>query len=60
MSEDQENLVLDLTQVFQDLDTSDTFTYLATSNNENLATVSISDTNLVISLLTNQSALRPF
>ena len=55
MSEDQENLVLDLSQVFQDLDTSDTFTYLATSNNENLATVSISDTNLVISLLANQS-----
>ena len=54
MNEDQSNLSLDLSGVFNDVDTIDGFTYSVTSSNDSLVTVSVSGTDLILSLLSNQ------
>ncbi len=54
MNEDQGNLSIDLSEFFNDPDSLDSFIFTATSSDESLAVPTISGSDLVLSLLSNQ------
>ena len=54
MNEDQGNLSIDLSEFFNDPDSLDNLTFSATSSNESLAIPTISGSDLILSILSNQ------
>ena len=54
MNEDQGNLSIDLSEFFNDPDSLDSFSFSATSSDESLAIPTISGSDLILSILSNQ------
>ncbi|MFL2912925.1 MAG: Ig-like domain-containing protein [Opitutales bacterium] len=54
MNEDQGNLSIDLSEFFNDPDSLDSFSFSATSSEESLAIPTISGSDLILSILSNQ------
>jgi predicted outer membrane repeat protein len=54
MNEDQGNLSIDLSEFFNDPDSLDSFRFSATSSDESLAIPTISGSDLILSILSNQ------